>query len=128
MDQVYAGLNSNASCRQLGRPRVCRLRIAVPNQPRVFELSGNHAIAGKLREQCNRARLGYCGMSTIRNAQLAMIAFPKLLKYGAVPNPCNYRQPTDCIREERLLLMAGSQGKVHIRPEQRVAPIDLYTA
>jgi hypothetical protein len=66
-------------------------------------------------------------MSTIRNAQLAMVPCPKLLKYRAVANPCNYRQPTDCIKEERLLLMAGSQAKVDIRPDQRVAPIDLYT-
>ena len=49
------------------------------------------------------------------------------LKYGAVPNPCNYRQPTECIKEERLLLMAGSQTKIDIRPDQLVAPINLYT-
>jgi hypothetical protein len=56
-----------------------------------------------------------------------MAGIPKPLDYGPVPNPCNYRQPTDCIKEERLLLMAGSQAKVDIRPDQRVAPIDLYT-
>ena len=56
-----------------------------------------------------------------------LTGFPTSLKYGAVPNPCNYRQPTECIKEERLLLMAGSQTKIDIRPDQRVAPIHLYT-
>jgi hypothetical protein len=56
-----------------------------------------------------------------------MATFPNPLKYGAVPNPCNCHQPIICNREERLLLMAGSEGKADIRPKQRVAPIDLYT-
>src|SRR5262245_35375055 len=55
-----------------------------------------------------------------------MTAFPTPLKYGAVPNPCNGQPPVVCSNEERLLLMASSYGKAD-RPEQRVAPIDLYT-
>ena len=67
------------------------------------------------------------GMSTMNNAPPPMATLPKPLRYGAVPNPCNRRLPTTCSKEERLLLMAGSDGKADMRPGQQVAPIDLYT-
>ena len=66
-------------------------------------------------------------MNKWHNSSSAVAAFPKPIDYGAVPNPCNYRQSTDCIKEERLVLMAASQAKSDIRPDQHVAPIDLYT-
>jgi hypothetical protein len=57
----------------------------------------------------------------------ATVALPTPLKYGAVPNPCNHRPPVNCSKEERLILMASSDGKADLGPEQRVAPINLYT-
>ena len=106
------------------------VRIAVPKQPGVRSYTQQIILFREisLATATERDRfMDTAGMSTMNNAPPPMATLPKPLRYGAVPNPCNRRLPTTCSKEERLLLMAGSDGKADMRPGQQVAPIDLYT-